>query len=51
MSWLREFSWRYFTLTGDIDAYLLFKQHDEVRETAADTAGDTETDEPEGLLQ
>jgi len=49
MIWLREFSWRYFTLTGDIDAYLLFKQHDEVRETTEDTDGDA--DEPEGILQ
>ncbi|QSO52652.1 YqzL family protein [Alicyclobacillus curvatus] len=24
---MREFSWRYFTLTGDIDAYLLYKRH------------------------
>ncbi|RIV25875.1 YqzL family protein [Alicyclobacillaceae bacterium I2511] len=27
MTKLREFSWRYFTLTGDIDAYLLYKTH------------------------
>ncbi len=30
MIWLRDFSWRYFTLTGDIDAYLLYKQHEEL---------------------
>ncbi|WP_157062145.1 YqzL family protein [Alicyclobacillus ferrooxydans] len=27
---MREFSWRYFTLTGDIDAYLLYKRHESV---------------------
>ncbi len=27
---MREFSWRYFTLTGDIDAYLLYKSHQEL---------------------
>ena len=29
---MREFSWRYFTLTGDIDAYLLFKRHETLME-------------------
>ncbi|WP_157076191.1 YqzL family protein [Alicyclobacillus kakegawensis] len=23
---MRDFSWRYFTMTGDIEAYLLFKE-------------------------
>ncbi len=23
---VRDFSWRYFTMTGDIEAYLLFKE-------------------------
>lgn len=27
---LRDFSWRYFTLTGDIDAYLLYKKHEQM---------------------
>jgi hypothetical protein len=30
MIWLRDFPWRYFTLTGDIDAYLLYKQHEQL---------------------
>lgn len=30
---MRDFSWRYFTLTGDIDAYLLFKRHEQVEHT------------------
>ncbi|WP_169725455.1 YqzL family protein [Alicyclobacillus contaminans] len=33
---MREFSWRYFTLTGDIDAYLLYKRHQELVEDSAD---------------
>jgi hypothetical protein len=24
---MRDFSWRYFERTGEIDAYLLFKEH------------------------
>jgi hypothetical protein len=36
---LREFSWRYFTLTGDIDAYLLYRIHEElVKESEEATA-------------
>jgi hypothetical protein len=23
---MRDFSWKYFAMTGDVDAYLLFKQ-------------------------
>lgn len=30
MIWLRDFSWRYFTLTGDIGAYLLYKKHEQL---------------------
>ncbi|GGH26666.1 YqzL family protein [Paenibacillus segetis] len=25
---MRDFSWKYFTMTGDVDAYLLFKEAD-----------------------
>lgn len=25
---MRDFSWTYFTLTGDVDAFLLYKQMD-----------------------
>lgn len=25
---MRDFSWNYFSMTGDVDAYLLFKQTD-----------------------
>ncbi|MGG1877697.1 YqzL family protein [Paenibacillus cisolokensis] len=23
---MRDFSWKYFTMTGDVDAYLLYKE-------------------------
>ncbi|QQE77330.1 YqzL family protein [Alicyclobacillus sp. SO9] len=28
---MREFSWRYFTLTGNIEAYLLYRRQAEVQ--------------------
>jgi hypothetical protein len=39
---LREFSWRYFTLTGDIDAYLLYKSHQELAKDSDDAAGEAD---------
>jgi hypothetical protein len=31
MSRMRDFSWRYFCATGEIDAYLLYKEHEAVQ--------------------
>lgn len=45
--WLRDFSWRYFTLTGDIDAYLLYKQHEDLFSDWDDVPADTDEDYPE----
>lgn len=45
---MREFSWRYFTLTGDIDAYLLYKRHQvlvEQTEQEDVQPGDSDVDE------
>jgi YqzL-like protein len=42
MVWLRDFSWQYFTMTGDIDAYLLYKQHQELDEVEWDGSVDGE---------
>ncbi|WP_248926651.1 YqzL family protein [Paenibacillus hamazuiensis] len=28
---MRDFSWKYFTMTGDVDAYLLYRQIADVR--------------------
>lgn len=25
---MRDFSWKYFAMTGDVDAYMLFKESD-----------------------
>ncbi|MCF8563342.1 YqzL family protein [Alicyclobacillus tolerans] len=41
---MRDFSWRYFTLTGDIDAYLLYKEHESVQSDDVDET--PETDNP-----
>ncbi|MCF2942069.1 YqzL family protein [Paenibacillus tarimensis] len=38
---MRDFSWTYFTLTGDVDAFLLYKQVDQVR-ALNDTGGPKE---------
>lgn len=29
---MRDFSWRIFTLTGDVDAFLLYREMDEMSE-------------------
>jgi hypothetical protein len=42
MVWLRDFSWQYFTLTGDIDAYLLYKQHQDLEPVELDGSVDGE---------
>jgi len=39
---MRDFSWNYFSMTGDVDAYLLYKQVDERQE---------EDEEPELLTE
>jgi hypothetical protein len=46
MIWLREFSWRYFTLTGDIHAYLLYKKHQEREQDAEELNSEADTIEP-----
>ncbi|RAP76699.1 YqzL family protein [Paenibacillus montanisoli] len=35
---MRDFSWKYFTLTGDVEAFMLYKEMDEraaVKEAAS----------------
>lgn len=40
---MRDFSWKYFALTGDVDAFLLYKEVDGL--LAADgAAGDEESE-------
>ncbi|MCY0877122.1 MAG: YqzL family protein [Firmicutes bacterium] len=45
---MRDFLWQYFSKTGEIDAYLLYKQHELVVSNAAgyDTAA---SDSEQGL--
>ncbi len=45
---MRDFSWKYFAITGDVDAYLLFKQFEMMEQTRED--GDSAGSEaaPEG---
>ncbi|WP_409341319.1 YqzL family protein [Paenibacillus sp. MBLB4367] len=33
---MRDFSWNYFSMTGDVDAYLLYKQIDDRQEENED---------------
>lgn len=35
---MRDFSWRYFESTGEIDAYLLYKEHQTICSTCKDDA-------------
>lgn len=34
---LRDFSWNYFTATGDIHAYLLYREHVQATSTEEET--------------
>lgn len=35
---MRDFSWKYFAMTGDVDAYLLYKESGSSTELASTTA-------------
>ncbi|MBB3127316.1 hypothetical protein FHS19_001970 [Paenibacillus rhizosphaerae] len=35
---MRDFSWKYFAMTGDVDAYLLYKQAAGMTADEAETA-------------
>lgn len=38
---MRDFSWKYFTLTGDVEAFMLYKEMEE-QASLADAAGSEE---------
>ncbi|MDF2718731.1 MAG: YqzL-like protein, partial [Paenibacillus sp.] len=42
MNRMRDFSWKYFTMTGDVESYLLFKE--------IDHQANTEPEEEEDLI-
>lgn len=31
---MRDFSWTYFTLTGDVDAYMLYREWDQLEKSS-----------------
>jgi len=31
---MRDFSWTYFTLTGDVDAYMLYREWDQIKDAS-----------------
>ncbi|WP_084165294.1 YqzL family protein [Paenibacillus massiliensis] len=39
---MRDFSWQYFTMTGDVDAYLLYKHAQAIEQDAVDAELDEE---------
>ncbi|MFC5651734.1 YqzL family protein [Paenibacillus solisilvae] len=39
---MRDFSWKYFTLTGDVESFLLYKEVDGL--ASADTASSGESE-------
>ncbi|BBH21272.1 hypothetical protein Back11_26170 [Paenibacillus baekrokdamisoli] len=39
---MRDFSWKYFTLTGDVDAFLLYKEVDGLALADTTSSGDDE---------
>ncbi|QHW30427.1 YqzL family protein [Paenibacillus rhizovicinus] len=34
---MRNFSWKYFTLTGDVEAFMLYREMEQQAETNADS--------------
>jgi hypothetical protein len=49
---MRDFSWKYFAVTGNIDAYLLYKEHSNVSldEGSMETAVTLESEGEESSL-
>ncbi|PZE22691.1 YqzL family protein [Paenibacillus xerothermodurans] len=45
---MRNFSWQYFTMTGDVDAYLLYKQ---ITDPNVEDSADEEDSEDESVVQ
>ncbi|AWB45401.1 YqzL family protein [Paenibacillus sp. CAA11] len=45
---MRDFSWKYFSMTGDVDAYLLYKEVGARPEEEADLSEELVPEEAEG---
>ncbi|WP_081824067.1 YqzL family protein [Paenibacillus sp. UNC451MF] len=47
---MRDFSWKYFSMTGDVDAYLLYKEMDnELHTTEDNSEEDPGTEASDGI--
>ncbi|TBL78100.1 YqzL family protein [Paenibacillus thalictri] len=46
---MRDFSWKYFAMTGDVDAYLLYKQAGG-QEPDEDEPGEEPEEDPDELI-
>ncbi|WP_082423160.1 YqzL family protein [Paenibacillus dakarensis] len=44
---MRDFSWKYFAMTGDVDAYLLYKDSQGTAELVSNTSAEEEAAEYE----
>ncbi|MBH5318124.1 YqzL family protein [Paenibacillus sp. GSMTC-2017] len=42
---MRDFSWKYFTLTGDVESFMLYKEMDQSGLTPSTDALDKQDDE------
>ena len=42
---MRDFSWKYFTMTGDVDSYLLYRNLNEQQEGEAEGMLEVEDDD------
>lgn len=42
---MRDFSWTYFTLTGDVDAFMLYREWDQYKEKIGADADSLPEDE------
>lgn len=42
---LRDFSWKYFTLTGDVESFLLYKEVDELVSANTAISGESEAED------
>lgn len=47
---MRDFSWKYFSMTGDVDAYLLYKEiSNDSEDMLAESEDETEINAVDGI--
>lgn len=47
---MRDFSWKYFAMTGDLEAYMLYRDYDQKQEIEASEVDDVIQEEALDLL-